>query len=78
MLTRLETVVAGLNAGSISPDDEFLPERDGRPPEPLRQRALPSEPVPFVALPRRTTPGGDFGPSVRAKLVAEALSKETW
>ena len=33
------------------------------------------EDVPWVPLPRRTTHGGDFGPRVREKLIAEAQRK---
>lgn len=36
--------------------------------------AAPGE-APFVALPVRSTHGGDFGPKVRSKLIAEALAK---
>jgi len=31
---------------------------------------------PFVVLPQRTTPGGDYGPQVRAKLRRIALGEE--
>jgi hypothetical protein len=39
---------------------------------------LPEEEQPFVALPQRTTEGGNFGPLVRAKLIAEALERRAW
>lgn len=34
-----------------------------------------TEPRPYVHLPERTTPGGSWGPKVRAKLIAEALAR---
>jgi hypothetical protein len=74
----LEAAVARLDAtGSFTPSDEVDPlprerrdERDGR-------SAVPSDPVPFVALPRRSTHGGPWGPKVREKLTAIALDRES-
>lgn len=75
--TSLESIVAGLGHGSPADTEEPAPslrngrlDTDRRPPAP--------DPQPFVALPQRTTHGGPFGPAVRDKLIAEALSKRVW
>lgn len=71
---RLEQIVAGLD-GRYSDEPEPSAERhereqDRRPPAP--------DPVPFVALPQRTTHGGYWGPKLREKLTAAALAKRGW
>lgn len=56
-------------AGS-SPGGPVTETSRGRP-----QPVVPKEP--YFPLPERTTHGGPFGPAVRAKLLAEALDKDT-
>ena len=63
---------------SFGADDEPVMERHDRRPEPTGRRTPPGDSPPFVPLPQRTTPGGPFGPAVRAKLTAEALEKGGW
>lgn len=74
-LERLERNVAGLGvAGQPDPVGDDPPRsRRG-----LGDRPRPGpdpESTPYVTLPQRTTHGGDFGPAVRAKLIAEALGR---
>lgn len=74
-LRLLESSVAALGFGTSS-----LEAETGEPPRterlgPVSRRASSPEPEPFVYLPQRTTPGGDFGPAVRRKLIAEALAR---
>jgi hypothetical protein len=46
--------------------------------ETSRRRPQPVAPeTPYVPLPERSTHGGPFGPAVRAKLIREALAKDT-
>lgn len=73
---RLDGVVARLNDSSVGQGDEgVVPERRERGED---RRQASADPEPFVALPQRTTRGGDFGPAVRAKLTREALAKRLW
>jgi hypothetical protein len=74
-LRQLEAVVAGLN-GSFDDDEPAIQSRYERQDE--DRRRTPPEPLPFVALPKRTTHGGPFGPKVREKLTREALGKRGW
>lgn len=73
-LAKLEQIVAGLDAAiPVEPEpsaERHEREQDRRPPAP--------DPVPFVALPQRTTHGGPWGPKLRAKLTAAALEKRGW
>lgn len=73
-LQQLESVVAGLD-GSFAEIDE-APVRRERPADRRAGERLDREP--FVALPKRTTHGGDWGPKVAEKLRAEALRKLGW
>lgn len=76
---RLEAAVARLDGPPV-PDLEGGSELQGRS-DVRSERSVGSskpDPAPYVALPRRRTHGGDFGPKVRAKLTAEALGKRGW
>lgn len=78
-LRRLEAAVARLDGPPV-PDLELGgSELQGRS-DVRRERSVapPPDPAPYVALPRRRTHGGDFGPKVRAKLTEEALRKRGW
>lgn len=73
-LRDLEAAVARLDAaGSEQPDEIDPAPRERRHERDVRSAPAP-DPVPFVALPRRTTHGGPFGPKVRERLIAEALA----
>lgn len=52
------------------PTTSAMPSRASSP-----ESRRPHEPMPFVVLPERSTHGGDFGPKVRRKLIAEALGE---
>jgi hypothetical protein len=68
-LNLLRSVVKGLDGVLPSPDE---PGADlGDVARPVRRATAPSRP--YVALPRRTTHGGRFGPAVVAKMRARAL-----
>lgn len=61
-------------------------DSDGETPPPPRSRqeragrsgADRPDPRPFVALPRRTTHGGDFGPVVAEKIRNEIFARRGW
>lgn len=75
----LEAIVARLDAVSLAePDETPLAPREGSRDERGRRSVVGPDPAPFVPLPRRTTHGGPFGPKVREKLTAEALSDGGW
>lgn len=75
----LASAVARLDAVGPSPDDSEPARAAGSRDERDRGSARKgTDPAPFVALPQRTTRGGDFGPVVREKLIAEALGKRGW
>lgn len=58
----------------VDPPIESERPRAGSGSEP--RRAISSSATPFgVELPERTTHGGDFGPKVRQKLIADALER---
>jgi len=76
-LQALEAAVARLDGPPVG-DDEVAPAPRDRRDERSGRSSPRSDPVPFVALPKRTTRGGDYGPKVRAKLTAEALAKRGW
>jgi hypothetical protein len=69
-LALLRSVVQRLE-GPLTPDPEPLEQGGGR----GAPRGVTTPAVPFVPLPQRTTPGGRWGPAVRAKLRSEALAK---
>jgi hypothetical protein len=73
---NLEAAVARLDVAASQPD-----ERDPEPGERRDERnglsAPTRDPVPFVALPGRTSHGGPWGPKMREKLTAIALEKES-
>lgn len=81
-LQRLQELVRQSEAPAMA-DDATAPAEDVSA-EPVpgaapRIERLTTERSPQVVLPRRTTHGGDFGPAVRQKLIAEALGKgRTW
>lgn len=74
---KLASSLANLRAvgqrldGPLLPDPEPLEQGDGR----HRPREVTAPREPFVPLPTRTTHGGRFGPAVRERLRAEALSR---
>ena len=78
-LGQLRAVVAGLDRGSPEEPPEVGPDAG---PERRRRneerRSSGLEGEPFVALPQRTTRGGDYGPAIRGKLIREALAKSDW
>lgn len=74
-LQRLESVVQGLD-GTYMEGPSEAPVRRERGGD--RPAGVGPDPEPFVALPKRTTHGGDWGPKVAAKLRAEALRKMGW
>ena len=69
-LAQLEAIVRGLDEGEDSssplPSDPLGLGQPAHLPQ-------PAPPPTEVRLPQRRTHGGDFGPKVRAKLIAEAL-----
>ena len=71
----LDAVVAGLDGNVADTDEPVLPRRER---EGVDRRSATPDPLPFVALPQRTTHGGYYGPKVREKLTREALSKRGW
>lgn len=72
-LRDLEAAVARLDVvGSDRPDEAEPAPRERRHERDVRSAPAP-DPVPFVALPQRTTHGGPWGPKMREKLIAEAL-----
>jgi hypothetical protein len=71
----LDAVVAGLNGNVADTDEPVLPRRER---EDVGRRSATPDPLPFVALPQRTTHGGYYGPKVRDKLTREALGKRGW
>lgn len=75
-LRNLEAAVARLDAAVATQPDEMEPLPRERRDERSGRSAVEPDPVPFVALPRRTTHGGFWGPKVREKLTAIALEKE--
>lgn len=75
MRQRLDRAVAGLDNGTPEEIEVPVGRREG--PGTDRRPSAP-DPLPFVALPQRTTHGGPFGPAVRDKLTAEALAKRGW
>jgi hypothetical protein len=75
-LGKLDAIVKGLDVGWAA-DDEPVSEPHGRQPDLPRPRG-PREWLPAVSLPQRNTPGGDYGPLVRDKLIARALEKGGW
>lgn len=73
----LEAAVARLDGPPVGDLEDEPVSRERRDERSVRSGSRP-DPVPFVALPKRTTRGGDYGPKVRAKLTAEALAKRGW
>ncbi len=73
-LSQLERIVAGLDRVTA---DEPEPTAERRERHEDRRPVAP-DPVPFVALPQRTTHGGPWGPKMREKLTAIALEKGGW
>ena len=75
----LDAAVARLGESSAPFVDQMV-GTDPQPPSggtgPSRSGAVAEE-SPYFPLPERTTHGGPFGPAVRAKLLAEALAKDT-
>lgn len=70
-LLRNQTLPPPMAPSEDEQDVVVAPERPGRglvPPAP--------EQSPFVALPRRTTHGGPWGPAMVRKLTDEALAKD--
>lgn len=74
----LDAVVARLDVVGPPPDIEPDVPRGRRDERAGGSGTGRPDPQPFVALPQRTTHGGTFGPSVRDKLVNEALSRRGW
>lgn len=75
-LEKLRASAARLDAlYSVSEATEPVVEAPRASYGPTAARPEPQAEVPFVPLPRRTTHGGNFGPAVRAKLIAEALER---
>jgi hypothetical protein len=74
----LQAAVARLDVAGLLQPDEIDPVPRERRDERSGRSAVEPDPVPFVALPRRTTHGGPFGPKVRDKLIAEALAGDRW
>lgn len=74
-LQQLEGVVAGLDGSFGGPEEAPSVQRRER-----NGDRVPTsqDPEPFVALPKRTTHGGPWGPKVAAKLRAAALEKRGW
>jgi uncharacterized membrane protein YccC len=66
-LDDLRAVVAGLDGG-MGTDAEA---DEGQ----VRERPMRSPGSPYLPLPRRNTPGGQFGPVVREKIREQALEK---
>ena len=77
-LRVLEAAVARLDVAALPQPDEAEPLPRERRDERKGRSASAPDPVPFVALPQRTTHGGPWGPKVREKLIAEALGKRGW
>ena len=73
----LARYVARLDDSPGAEPDEDDPLAPGRVPPPTRPagRSLQSDAEIERQLPRRTTHGGDFGPAVRAKLIAELRTR---
>jgi hypothetical protein len=78
-LRRLEAQVARLDVGPGTVDDEpsSPPPRSERDGDRPRVTADRPDPVPFVPLPRRNTPGGPWGPAMVEKLTSIALEKQS-
>jgi len=73
----LARYVARLDAEPTGTDGDD-PQAPGRVPPPTRPAGLVAQRTEqdySTLLPRRTTHGGDFGPAVRAKLVAELRAR---
>lgn len=71
----LDSACAMLGASSLPFVDQGEPPAEEGPV--ARSRPVAPE-MPFVALPTRTTHGGDWGPAMKRKLIAEALAKDPW
>lgn len=66
----LDSAVAGISVEGAPLDVTDLTD--------ARRGGVMAAPPPFVALPRRTTHGGPWGPAVAAKLRDEALGRRRW
>lgn len=78
-LRDLEAAVARLDqaSGVDQPGEPEQAPRERRNERDVRSDPTP-DPLPFVALPQRTTHGGPWGPAMRERLTAEALGKRGW
>jgi hypothetical protein len=73
---NLDAIVARLDGNLVTEEPEVAPERRGR--ADVDRGTTTADPLPFVALPQRTTHGGPWGPAMREKLTREALAKRGW